>query len=245
MKKLIVGNWKMNMDGQGARALALAVADGAGALISSGRVDMAVCPVAVHIGGVVAALKDFPTQVLAVGAQDCSDQDNGAYTGQVSAAMLKDSGCSYVIVGHSERRQYNGESDSLVRAKAEKALAAGITPIICVGETLDEREDGRALDVVGAQLVGSVPDGGAAAGVVVAYEPVWAIGTGRVASVEDVAEMHAFIRDRLGAKVRILYGGSMKPDNAKELLATPNVDGGLIGGASLKVDDFLAIAKSA
>jgi triosephosphate isomerase len=241
MKKLIVGNWKMNMDTQGAKALAQTVAAGATGFVSAGRVDLAVCPVMIHIEGVVAGLKDFPVQALAVGAQDCSDQEDGAYTGQVSAAMLKDAGCSFVIVGHSERRQYNKESSALVAAKAAKALEAGLTPIICVGETLEQRDSGKEQDVVAYQLAHSIPAG--ASGYVVAYEPVWAIGTGKVASPEDVAKMHAFIRTQVGGDVLILYGGSMKPDNAKELLATPNVDGGLIGGASLKAEEFLAIAS--
>lgn len=234
MKKLIAGNWKMNLDTQGAAALAQQLANG-----SVAGVDLAVCPVAVHLGVVVDILK---AAGIAAGGQDCSDQDGGAYTGQVSAAMLADIGARYVIVGHSERREYNGETDALVRAKAEQAIAVGLTPIICVGETLEQREAGQEQIVVAEQLAGSIPAG--ATDYVIAYEPVWAIGTGKVAEPSDVETMHGFIRSKVGADVRILYGGSMKPDNAAELLATPNVDGGLIGGASLDAESFLAIARS-
>ena len=234
MKKLIVGNWKMNLDVAGACALAQQLVNAA-----PFKVDMAVCPVAVHLGAVADILK---VGGIAMGAQDCSDQDNGAYTGQISAAMLKDVGVAYVIVGHSERREYCKESSALVRAKAERAIAAGLRPIICVGETLEQRKAGKAKDVVGYQLAQSIPVG--ATDYIIAYEPVWAIGTGVVASVTDVADMHAFIRVQVGGGVRILYGGSMKPDNAAELLVTPNVDGGLVGGASLTAESFLALAKS-
>jgi len=196
--------------------------------------------VGVHIGLVADLLK---TAGVAVGGQDCSDQEDGAYTGQVSAAQLKDIGCTYVIVGHSERREHNGETNKIVSAKASRAIAAGLTPIICVGETLEQREAGKEQQVVGGQLVESIPVD--AVNYVVAYEPVWAIGTGKVASPEDVEAMHAFIRTNVGAGVRILYGGSMNFDNAAELLATPNVDGGLVGGASLTAESFLSLAKKA
>ncbi len=214
-------------------------------LLQSG-VDFLVCPASVHISGV----KDAAEHVL-VGGQDCSNQDDGAYTGQVSAAMLKDIGCKYVVLGHSERRQYQEESDSLIAEKAQKALASGLVCIVCVGESEQEREAGHEKDIVGAQLRGSIPAGATADNMVIAYEPVWAIGTGKVASAADVAEMHAFIRGELEAlvsehtQVRILYGGSMNEENAKALLSTPNVDGGLIGGASLTADKFINIGKAA
>ncbi len=235
MKTLIAGNWKMNLDMEAAATLAQQIAEGADSVTGA---DLAVCPVGLHVGLVVDLLKSTD---VAVGGQDCCDQASGAYTGQVSAGQLRDVGCAYVIVGHSERRQYNGETDSLVKAKAEQAIEAGVVPIICVGETLEQREAGQEQFIVGQQLAGSVPDD--AINYVVAYEPVWAIGTGKVASVADVTAMHAFIRTKVGVGVRILYGGSMKPDNAVELLATPNVDGGLVGGASLDAESFLSLAK--
>ncbi len=187
---------------------------------------------------------------IKLGAQDCSRFDNGAHTGDISAQMLNDSGCEYVILGHSERRQYHGESDSYISQKAAQAHANGLTTIICVGETESQREQGMEQEVVAGQLENSLPDSTRFDNVVIAYEPVWAIGTGKVAQVEDVATMHEFIRGKLGQRyegagnIRILYGGSMKPDNAGELLSTPNVDGGLIGGASLIADEFVGIAKT-
>lgn len=234
IKKLIVGNWKMNLSVTEASALAQQLVNDV-----TDVADLAVCPVFPHLGAVSDILK---VGGISMGAQDCSTQDNGAFTGQVSAEMLNDVGCTYVIVGHSERRQHNSETSGQVAKKAQKALDNGLSPIICVGETLEQRESGKEKDVVGFQLAQSIPEG--AMDYVVAYEPIWAIGTGKVANAEDVAEMHAFIRTQVGASVRILYGGSMKPDNASELLATQNVDGGLIGGASLTAESFLAIAKS-
>jgi len=237
-KKLIAGNWKMNLDAAGAEAL---VRD----LSSEQDVDVLVCPPFVYIDAVAHASD------IAVGGQDCSADESGAHTGQVSAAMLADMGCSHVIVGHSERRQQNGESDYMIRQKAAAALAQSLTPIICVGETAEEREAGREKDIVGAQVQACIPEGTTGGQIVIAYEPVWAIGTGKTASADDVRDMHAFIRSTLketladSDKVRILYGGSMKPANAAELLATDNVDGGLIGGASLNADDFMAIVKAA
>jgi len=213
------------------------------------RCEILVCPPALHIAAVRHALHGFPS--VKYGMQDCSAHDNGAYTGEMSAAMVKDSGCSYVILGHSERRQYHGESNEDVAAKALQALTNDVVPIICVGETEEEREQGKAEDVVATQLAGSIPKLEQFQRIVVAYEPVWAIGTGKTASAQDVKEMHAFIREKLkehvqdADKVHILYGGSMKPENAAELLATDNVDGGLIGGASLKAESFLAIARAA
>ncbi len=249
MKKLIVGNWKMNGSRDDARALIADIVnkvDGDDALFKTCKV--VVCPPLVHLGDVRHALYGFPK--IKFGAQDCSAYENGAHTGDISAQMLKDAACSYIILGHSERRQYNGETDSQVAAKAEQALKNDIVPIICIGETDEERKSGKAEAVVGAQLKGSFPKMGQFDNIVVAYEPVWAIGTGNVASAADAENMHAFIRAQLKglvadpSKVRILYGGSMKPDNAKELLAQPNIDGGLIGGASLMADDFIAIARA-
>lgn len=206
------------------------------------KCEFLVCPPALHLGAVRHALQGYPK--VRFGGQDCSPEENGAHTGDVSASMLKDSGCSYVIVGHSERRADHGESDSVVKLKAMQALASDIVPIICVGETLEQREAGDALPVVEGQLKGSLPDGDQWSEIVVAYEPVWAIGTGKVASVADIEEMHAHIRGIIGDKVRILYGGSMKPENAGEIMAVPHVDGGLIGGASLKAESFIGIAKA-
>ena len=203
-----------------------------------------VCPPATLIASFAVAARGTP---VLIGGQDCHALASGAYTGDISAEMLKDAGASAVIVGHSERRQYHHETDAEVRAKAQAARRAGLMPIVCVGETRPQREAGHALDVVAMQLQGSLPDG--AADFVVAYEPVWAIGTGLTPTPADVGEMHRSIRDHLVARygaggqgTRILYGGSVNPKNAAELLAVENVDGALVGGASLKADDFLAIA---
>jgi triosephosphate isomerase len=190
---------------------------------------------------------------VAIGGQDCHAAPGGAHTGDLSAEMIADAGGTHVIVGHSERRADHGEGDPQVRAKAEAAWRAGLTAIVCVGETGAERDAGRALEIVGGQLAGSIPGGATPANLVVAYEPVWAIGTGRTPSLEDIAEMHDFIRARLvarfgsaiGEAVRLLYGGSVKPGNAGELFAVSNVDGGLVGGASLKAADFAAIVAAA
>jgi triosephosphate isomerase len=186
---------------------------------------------------------------VAIGGQDCHADPSGAHTGDIAAEMLKDAGAVAVIVGHSERRSDHGETDDQVRAKAMAARRAGLTAIVCIGEQLDDREGGKTLDVIGGQLDGSLPDGATGANLVIAYEPVWAIGTGLTPTAADVADAHAFIRHRLvtrlgaeGGRVRILYGGSVKPANAKELLTIVNVNGGLVGGASLKAADFLGIA---
>ena len=244
MKKLIAGNWKMNGDLESARTL---IADIVNALYSREELhetcEFLVCPPVAHIASVRHALVGYPH--VALGAQDCSSFENGAHTGEVSAAMLKDTSCKYVILGHSERREYQTESNALVRAKADQALANDLRPIICVGETLEQREAGDALSVVEEQLAGSLPDKAQWDEIVVAYEPVWAIGTGKVASIDDITQMHAHIRGIVGEKVRILYGGSMKPENAGEILAVPHVDGGLIGGASLKAESFIGIGKAA
>nr|WP_207553707.1 triose-phosphate isomerase [Pseudoroseomonas deserti] len=239
MRPLIAGNWKMN----GTLAEAIDLARSVAAAPPQ-KADLLVCPPFVHLVPVAGAL--LKTEV-ALGAQDCHAAGKGAHTGDVSAPMLADLGARYVILGHSERRADHGETDATVRAKAEAALAAKLIPVVCVGESEAERLSGQAESVVATQLAGSLPQGFAAAGGVVAYEPVWAIGTGRTPTEEDIAAMHARIRAELGAEgagLRILYGGSMKPSNAAGILALPNVDGGLIGGASLKADDFLAIAKA-
>lgn len=213
------------------------------------RCEFLVCPPFLHIGAVRHALLGFPC--IAYGAQDCSQEDNGAHTGDISAKMLQDSGCSYVILGHSERRQNHAETDESVKAKAKKALESDLVPIICVGETEAQREAGRAEDVVGDQLLKSVPDLQPFHQIVVAYEPVWAIGTGKTPTLEDVAAMHGFISGALQSRfpyhreIRILYGGSLNPGNAKEILAVPHVGGGLIGGASLQPGSFIAIAEAA
>jgi triosephosphate isomerase len=182
---------------------------------------------------------------VALGAQDCHAAASGAFTGEISAEMLRDAGCTGTIVGHSGRRQIFGESDSDIRAKAEAAWRAGLVAIVCVGETRAEREAGRAVEVVAGQIAGSVPDGATADKLVIAYEPVWAIGTGLTPTTSDIVEIHAAIRGRIPAGTRILYGGSVNPKNAAEILALPEVDGALVGGASLKPDDFWAIAAAA
>lgn len=241
-RPLVAGNWKMN----GLRSSAAEftrIVEGAQKLTA---VDLMICPPATLLVLFAAAAKGAP---MLIGAQDCHAEPSGPFTGDLSAEMLKDAGASAVIVGHSERRSFHQETNADVRAKALAARRAGLCAIVCVGETRAEREDGRALAVVGTQLDGSVPDGATADNLVVAYEPVWAIGSGLTPTPSDVAEMHAFVRQRLGSRlgegaqgIRILYGGSVKPSNAKELLHLANVDGALVGGASLKADEFLAIA---
>ena len=231
-RKLIAGNWKMH----GSLA-ALAELDAIAAAARGRDVDVAICPPFTLIAAAVASGTG-----LMIGAQDCHPAPSGAHTGCVSAAMLVEAGASLCIVGHSERRADNGETDVQVRAKAEAVIAAGMTAIVCVGETLAERDAGRAVAVVEAQLAGSLPNGRER--LVVAYEPVWAIGTGRTPSIENVAQMHAAIRQVVGQGVRILYGGSVKPSNARELLAVANVDGALVGGASLTSADFVPIVEA-
>lgn len=207
--------------------------------------DFVVCPPFVHIPMV----KDCAS-VCAIGGQDCSAKESGAYTGEIAAPMLKDIGADYVILGHSERRQYHKEGDALIAAKAALANKSGLITIICVGETEGQREAGEQNSVVEQQLKGSIPSDATAENTVIAYEPVWAIGTGKTATAEDIRAMHQFIREKLaasladGAKVRILYGGSVKPGNAAEIFAVPDVNGALIGGASLKADDFIGIAAA-
>jgi triosephosphate isomerase (TIM) len=238
-RPLVAGNWKMN--GLAASAVELEkIIAGAKELP---KADFLICPPATLVAQFAALARGSR---VAIGGQDCRAEPAGAFTGDISAEMLKDAGASAVIVGHSERRQYHHETDADVRAKALAAQRAQLVPIVCVGETRAERDAGHAFDVVGRQLDGSLPDG---ADFVVAYEPVWAIGTGLTPTLADVTAMHRFIRERLGARsgaagegIRILYGGSVKPANAKELLTAANVDGALIGGASLKAQEFLAIA---
>jgi len=242
MRQLIAGNWKMNGLRADALALAVALRDGAAGL----GCELLVCPPATVLAAVAEALRG---SAIAVGGQDCHPEPKGARTGDVSAPMLADAGARWVILGHSERRLAYAESNALVREKAEAAIAAGLQPIICVGETEQQRLSGAAEPVVAAQVDGSVPPGFAG---VVAYEPVWAIGTGRTAAEEDIVTMHRCIRDQLvstlgpaGEGVRILYGGSVKPAGAEALLALPGVGGALVGGASLVAADFLAIARGA
>lgn len=246
-RKLIAGNWKMN----GSLAANAALLAGIKASVGSPSCDVAVCVPAPYFSQCQAELAGT---AIALGAQDLSAHDSGAYTGEVSAAMLLDFGCRYVIVGHSERRAYHGENNELVARKAAQAMKAGLTPIVCVGETLAERNAGSTEHVVGQQIdtVLAAIDAGDLARIVIAYEPVWAIGTGITATPSMAQDVHAMLRARLAAKnaaasgaVPILYGGSMKPDNANELLAMPDIDGGLIGGAALKAADFLAIIKAA
>jgi triosephosphate isomerase len=234
------------MNGRLAEATALAAAVATGA--KSGGAELLVCPPFPMLAAVKGVLGAAP---VALGAQDCHAQATGAHTGDVSAVMLRDVGCRYVIAGHSERRADHAETDATVRAKAEAGLRAGLVPIVCVGETLAERDAGHTLAVVARQLGNSIPAAATAAALVVAYEPVWAIGTGRTPTAAHVAEVHAKIRADLaarfkdGAAFRVLYGGSVKGSNAAELLAVANVDGALIGGASLKAEEFLAIAGAA
>ncbi|HEY4310700.1 MAG TPA: triose-phosphate isomerase [Pirellulales bacterium] len=248
-RPLIAGNWKMNLDRAGAVALAKAVVTKAGDYPAA---DLLVCPPNVYIDAVSAVLKGSR---VALGAQNMYHEANGAFTGETSAAMLKDLGCQYVILGHSERRNILGETDDQVRAKTVAALAAGIVPVVCVGELLAERQAGQTGAVIARQMAGSLAGLSAAdmEKTVIAYEPVWAIGTGQVATPEQAEEVHRDLRrivterynTATAEKVRILYGGSVKPGNAGELLAQPDIDGALIGGASLKADDFLGIAAAA
>ncbi|WP_420404933.1 triose-phosphate isomerase [Nisaea sp.] len=242
---LIAGNWKMNLLRAEGEALAAALA---AKFTANGSADMLVCPPATLIAPVAAMLEG---SMIAVGGQDCHMKESGAHTGDVAAAMIGDLGGSHVIVGHSERRADHGETDATVKAKAEAALAAGLIPIVCVGETEAERDAGKAEAVVETQIRGSLPEGATETGVVIAYEPVWAIGTGRTPTTDDIAAMHDHMRtvaaSMLGGagELRLLYGGSVKPGNAAEILGLADVDGALVGGASLKAEDFLAIAAAA
>ncbi|GKS94251.1 triose-phosphate isomerase [Acidovorax sp. SUPP2825] len=244
-KKLIAGNWKMNGSLASNQALVNALRQGMG----QPGCDVVVAVPAPYLAQVQALAEG---SAVAVAAQDVSAHESGAYTGEASAAMLLEFGVRYVLVGHSERRQYHGETDEVVAAKAQRALAAGITPIVCVGETLAEREAGQTQAVVRRQLAAVVhANGHCISEIVVAYEPVWAIGTGRTATPEQAQEVHAVLRAQLAAaspqadRIRLLYGGSMNAANAAQLLAQPDIDGGLVGGASLKAQDFLQIIASA
>jgi triosephosphate isomerase len=244
-RKLAAGNWKMNGLAAMSTELDALIAASAGT-----GAEVLICPPATLIAGFAARARG---SAVTIGAQDCHAAASGAHTGDISAEMIADAGGTHIIVGHSERRADHGESDGAVRAKAEAAWRAGLTAIVCVGETEAERDAGQALAVVGGQLAGSVPEAATPENLVVAYEPVWAIGTGRTPSLGDIAEMHDFMRARLaerfgpgiGEDVRLLYGGSVKPGNAAEIFAVSNVDGGLVGGASLKASDFSAIVAAA
>lgn len=243
MKKLAAGNWKMN----GTKASLAEVA----ALIAAHPApacEMLLCPPATLIAQMAEAAKG---SALLVGAQDCHAKPQGAHTGDISVAMLKDAGASHVILGHSERRTDHGETDAQVRAKSEAVVDAGLVAVVCIGETEAERDAGKTLAVIGNQIDGSIPMGATAANLVVAYEPVWAIGTGRTPTLAEIAEVHSFLRGRLrgligdeAGGVRILYGGSVKPSNATDIFAVPHVDGALVGGASLKASDFGAIIEA-
>ena len=246
-RKLVAGNWKMHGLGSALAELKDVVAAAQATPLANG--DVAICPPFTLVQAAASAAAD--SDVL-IGGQDCHAQAFGAHTGEISAEMLKDAGATLVIVGHSERRADCGETDAIVQAKALAAHRAGLLPIICVGETEAERDAGQAEAVVARQLAGSVPDDCAADSLVIAYEPVWAIGTGRTPTTTDVAQIHAMIRNALinrfgdaGAQMRILYGGSVKPGNAAELMAVKNVDGALVGGASLKAADFIPIIMAA
>lgn len=242
---LIAGNWKMNTRAKDAVSLAKSVVAKAG---KAPQVEIALCPPSVYLNVVADVVAGTPVEL---GAQNLYAADDGAFTGEINAGMLTDVGCRYVILGHSERRALMGETDAQVNEKLNAALAGNLIPIVCVGETLEDREAGNTEKVVETQLRGSLKglDEVRAAGIVIAYEPVWAIGTGKTASPEQAEEVHAFIRKLLGelftgdvaSQIRIQYGGSVKPGNAKELLSQPNIDGALVGGASLKADDFAGI----
>jgi triosephosphate isomerase len=243
IRPLIAGNWKMN----GLKA-SIGELDAmiSGATTVTAKADLLVCPPATLVAAFAERARNTP---LAIGAQDCHPKPSGAHTGDISAEMLADSGASAIIVGHSERRADHLESDLLIRQKAEAVWRAGLSAIVCIGETEEQRNAGETLDICRGQLSLSLPDGSRADNLVVAYEPVWAIGTGRTPTAADVEQVHQFIRNLLterfkeeGARMRILYGGSVKPANASELMAVANVNGALVGGASLKAADFLAIA---
>ncbi|WEF23327.1 triose-phosphate isomerase [Paracoccus sp. S3-43] len=235
-RKLAAGNWKMNGD-----LAALAEIDALAAAHPAPDCEVLICPPAVLVHPMKARVG---TAAIAVGGQDCHAQASGAHTGDIAAAQLRDAGATHVILGHSERRADHGETDAAVAAKAAAAHGAGLTAIICLGETEAQRDADQTLAVIASQLDGSIPEGATAANTVIAYEPVWAIGTGRTPTADQIAEVHALMRERLSGKVgdaaqvRLLYGGSVKPDNAAEIFAIPHVDGALVGGASLKAVDF-------
>jgi triosephosphate isomerase (TIM) len=239
-KKLIAGNWKMNGLRADGTALAGELARRARAMVGGLACNLLVCPPATLLSAVREVLADSG---VGLGGQDCHAEQQGAYTGDISAEMLVDAGCTYVTLGHSERRQQHGETNADVRLKIRAAERAGLVAILCVGETLPQREAGNAVEVVARQLAGSLPEGVALDQLVVAYEPVWAIGSGRSATLDDIERMHRAIRDRLSSATHILYGGSVNPSNAAAILASAEVDGALVGGASLNADDFWTIAR--
>ncbi len=257
MKKLIAGNWKMNGSLAANQALLSEVIAGLAAMPSACACDVAVCAPSVYLAQIIHVFNQFSDVdikkfAINLGVQDISQHASGAYTGEVSGAMLKDFAVRYAIVGHSERRLYHGETDTVVSLKAKAALASGITPIVCVGETLAEREAGKTEEVVKRQLAAVIHENGhCISEIVVAYEPVWAIGTGKTATPEMAQAVHAVLRAQIKAasshpeRVKILYGGSMNAANAAQLLVQPDIDGGLIGGASLKSADFLSIIAAA
>jgi len=247
-QNMIAGNWKMNGTSNSVKTLIDGVVSG---LSSDQKSDVVVCAPYVYIPAVVSATS---SSAVKVGAQDLSEQDSGAYTGEISGEMAKDVGCEYVIIGHSERRSLYGETDEMSALKYMAAQKHGLTPIFCIGELLEERENGSTEEVCARQLDAVIGAAGVAslANAVIAYEPVWAIGTGKVASPEQAQDVHAFIRNKLAKldsavadKVQILYGGSMNPGNVADLIAQPDIDGGLIGGASLKAEDFLSLCQAA
>lgn len=243
-RKLAAGNWKMN-----GLHDALVEVSALTSMIGKPKSEILLCPPATLVRAMAIVCEDNP---VSVGGQDCHANTAGAHTGDISAPMLRDAGAEYVIVGHSERREAYGETDAQVRAKAAAAWDAGLKAIVCVGETLEERDAANTLDIVGGQLAGSVPDAATGENLVVAYEPIWAIGTGRTATPDQIGDVHDFMRSRLerrfgagvGRSVRLLYGGSVNPGNAAEIFDVSNVDGGLVGGASLKAADFAAIIKA-
>ena len=244
-RPLVAGNWKMNGLKRSMAELDAIIA-GAGPLAK--RLDLMICPPATLVAAFAAKAVG---SAVSIGGQDCHAEASGAFTGDIGAEMLADAGARAVIVGHSERRTLHGETDAQVRAKAQAAWRAGLTAIVCIGETRDERQAGRTLDILARQLAGSLPEGATAENLVVAYEPVWAIGTGLTPTNADVTEAHSFVRQQLAKRfgdtaqsLRVLYGGSVRPANARELMAAANVDGALVGGASLKAVDFLGIAAA-
>jgi len=248
VQPLVAGNWKMHGHRSGGLALAREIARRARCADAGDlRCELLICPPATLLRVIVESVADSPVRV---GAQDCHNAESGAYTGDISAAMLADAGCRYVILGHSERRTGHGESDLLVRSKAQAAHAAGLAAIVCLGESEAQRIAGKTLDVVAEQFSGSLPESAAADNTVIAYEPLWAIGTGKVPTCAEIADVHGRLRRlaagqiRQGEQLRLLYGGSVKPGNATEILAIENVNGALVGGASLNADDFWAIARS-
>ena len=238
MKPLIAGNWKMNGLAASRNEIEMLISKLSGSAPDDR--DVLICPPATLVPAFAA---DYSDEAILIGGQDCHAEMSGAHTGDISAEMLADAGAAFVIVGHSERRANHHETNETVKAKADAALRAGLTPIICVGETESERKEGRQNEVVGAQLAGSLPQTNES--FVIAYEPVWAIGTGLTPTNDDIADMHRFIRSQTTNDVRILYGGSVKPSNAQEILAIDDVNGALVGGASLKAEDFFPIVQAA